>query len=139
MDRIKPDFAPTSSPSASQAPSAPTVRGSTVSGRSPKDHKTRKKDFGLICNRAPPSSLQNYVLALLIGLPVSVAGLQTTNPPAITGVWESERCDVQERNGTRTSSKSVFVFLESECGESVSIVLLPRASFCRTVAIACVG
>ena len=58
--------------------------------------------------------LQNHVLALFIALPVSGAVLQTTNPPAITGIWESERCDVQERNGTRTSSRSVFVFLQSE-------------------------
>ncbi len=58
--------------------------------------------------------LQKYVLALFIGLPVSGTSFQTTNPPAITGIWESERCDVQERNGTRTSSRSVFVFLENE-------------------------
>jgi Adenomatosis polyposis coli down-regulated 1 len=57
--------------------------------------------------------LQNYGLALFIGLPVSGASLQTTTP-AITGIWESERCDVQERNGTRMSSRSVFVFLEKE-------------------------
>ena len=54
------------------------------------------------------------MLAFFIGLPVSGASVQTTNLPAITGIWESERCDVQERNGTRTSSRSVFVFLESE-------------------------
>jgi len=58
--------------------------------------------------------LQYCMLAFFIGLPVSGTGLQKTNPPAITGIWESERCDVQERNGTRTSSRSVFVFLESE-------------------------
>ena len=58
--------------------------------------------------------LQKYVLALFIGLPVSGTSFQTTNPPAITGIWESERCDRQERNGTRTSSRSVFVFLENE-------------------------
>jgi hypothetical protein len=58
--------------------------------------------------------LQKYVLVLVIGLRVSGTSFQTTNPPAITGIWESERCDVQERNGTRTSSRSVFVFLENE-------------------------
>jgi hypothetical protein len=58
--------------------------------------------------------LHNYVLALFIGLPVSGAAVETTDPPAITGIWQSERCEVQERNGARTSSRSVFVFLESE-------------------------
>lgn len=57
--------------------------------------------------------LQDYILALFIGLLVSGASPQT-NPPAMMGIWQSERCDVQERNATRTSSRSVFVFLESE-------------------------
>jgi hypothetical protein len=30
------------------------------------------------------------------------------------GVWESERCVVQERGGTRTGSKSIFIFLEHD-------------------------
>jgi len=58
--------------------------------------------------------LQDYVLALLVGLPVSGTSFQSASPPVITGIWESERCDVQERNGTRTSSRSMFVFLENE-------------------------
>jgi hypothetical protein len=33
---------------------------------------------------------------------------------SIAGIWESERCDVQERNGKQTSSTSVFVFLDGE-------------------------
>jgi Adenomatosis polyposis coli down-regulated 1 len=33
---------------------------------------------------------------------------------SITGIWESERCVVQERNGMRTSSRSTFVFLDGE-------------------------
>jgi hypothetical protein len=54
------------------------------------------------------------VLGLFIGLLVSGAGTQTTSHPAITGIWESDRCIVQERDGVRTSSKSVFVFLDRE-------------------------
>jgi Adenomatosis polyposis coli down-regulated 1 len=34
--------------------------------------------------------------------------------PAVLGVWESDRCVVQERGGARTGSKSVFIFLERE-------------------------
>src|SRR5262245_21568804 len=33
---------------------------------------------------------------------------------SIAGIWESERCEVQERNGRQTSSRSVFVFLDFE-------------------------
>ena len=58
--------------------------------------------------------LHHYVLALFIAVPVSGAPVETTDPPAITGIWQSQRCEVHERNGTQTSSRSVFVFLESE-------------------------
>jgi hypothetical protein len=34
----------------------------------------------------------------------------------IIGFWDSEECVVQERDGTRTSSKSAFVFLGREWG-----------------------
>jgi hypothetical protein len=33
---------------------------------------------------------------------------------SIAGIWESERCEVQEPNGKQTSSRSVFVFLDGE-------------------------
>jgi Adenomatosis polyposis coli down-regulated 1 len=58
--------------------------------------------------------LQNYALALFTGSAGLRGRSSNDEPPAITGIWESERCDVQEQNGTRTSSWSVFVFLESE-------------------------
>jgi Adenomatosis polyposis coli down-regulated 1 len=48
---------------------------------------------------------------------VSGASLQTTSQPtaiSIAGVWESDHCVIQERNGIRTSSRSLFVFLERE-------------------------
>jgi hypothetical protein len=53
------------------------------------------------------------------GMLVSGNSLQTTSQPtitaiSITGIWESEHCVVQERNGMRTSSRSTFVFLDSE-------------------------
>jgi Adenomatosis polyposis coli down-regulated 1 len=54
------------------------------------------------------------ILGLLVSVVVAGANLQKTNPPTITGIWESERCVVQERDGARTSSKSVFAFLDSE-------------------------
>jgi len=67
------------------------------------------------------------VMHLLLGLLgpfvagalLSGADLQTTSqsmPAAlsIAGIWESERCVVQERDGVRTSSRSLFVFLERE-------------------------
>jgi hypothetical protein len=54
------------------------------------------------------------VLALLI----SAMGFGLLVPlqaaPAVIGVWESESCVVQERGGGRTSSRSVFTFLERE-------------------------
>jgi hypothetical protein len=53
------------------------------------------------------------------GMLVSGASLQTTNQPTMTaisiaGIWESDRCVIQERDGIRTSSRSLFVFLERE-------------------------
>jgi Adenomatosis polyposis coli down-regulated 1 len=68
------------------------------------------------------------VLALLLGTMVSglAAQLKTTptaGVPAarvvrggveVMGFWDSEACVVQERDGTRTSSKSAFVFLSRE-------------------------
>jgi hypothetical protein len=68
------------------------------------------------------------VLALLIGAIVSgLTALTTTiadilaapvvrDGVEVIGVWESESCVVQERDGTRTSSKSTFVFLGREWG-----------------------
>jgi hypothetical protein len=68
------------------------------------------------------------VLALLIGTMFSgLAALTTTladilaapvvrDGVEVIGVWESESCVVQERDGTRTSSKSTFVFLGREWG-----------------------
>jgi hypothetical protein len=55
-----------------------------------------------------------HVLAMGAGLLLSSVNLQTTNPPALTGIWKSERCVIQERAGTRTSSRSRFVFLDDE-------------------------
>jgi Adenomatosis polyposis coli down-regulated 1 len=64
--------------------------------------------------------LIQHVLGVVIGgLVLSGANFQRTSqssipPITIAGIWESERCEVQERNGGRTSSKSVFVFLDEE-------------------------
>jgi hypothetical protein len=51
------------------------------------------------------------LLALGFGVMLSGLAAQPRVAPAVLGVWESERCVVQERGGIRTSSKSVFVFL----------------------------
>jgi hypothetical protein len=53
------------------------------------------------------------------GMLVQSADGHTTSQSTITamsiaGIWESERCVVQERDGIRTGSISLFVFLESE-------------------------
>jgi hypothetical protein len=56
----------------------------------------------------------HLVLGSIAALLVSGANLPTTRQLAIGGIWQSDRCVVQERNGIRTSSKSIFVFLESE-------------------------
>ena len=56
----------------------------------------------------------HHMLAMGAGFLLSSANLQTANPPALTGIWESERCVIQERAGTRTSSRSTFVFLDDE-------------------------
>jgi Adenomatosis polyposis coli down-regulated 1 len=64
--------------------------------------------------------LIHYVLGIFVGgLVPSGINVQTPSQSSITaisiaGIWESERCDVQERSGSQTSSRSVFVFLESE-------------------------
>src|SRR5262245_16379302 len=54
------------------------------------------------------------VLALLISAMGFDLSVQPQAAPAVIGVWESESCVVQERGGGRTSSKSVFTFLERE-------------------------
>jgi hypothetical protein len=56
----------------------------------------------------------HLVLGSIAALLVLGANLPTTRQPALGGIWQSDRCVVQERNGIRTSSKSIFVFLESE-------------------------
>jgi Adenomatosis polyposis coli down-regulated 1 len=62
----------------------------------------------------------SYVVGLVVsGIVVSGANQPTTSRSTITaisiaGIWETERCVVQERNGTRTSSRSIFVFLDTE-------------------------
>jgi hypothetical protein len=53
------------------------------------------------------------------GLLVSGLNFQGTSQSSITaisiaGIWESAPCVVQERNGVRTGSRSVFVFLDAE-------------------------
>jgi hypothetical protein len=64
--------------------------------------------------------LIQQVLAVFVGGLVLV-GANFQNPSqsstaaiSIAGIWESERCDVQERDGRKTSSRSVFVFLDDE-------------------------
>jgi hypothetical protein len=54
------------------------------------------------------------LLALLIGTLVSDLAAQPSTTPKVIGFWESETCVVQEREGTRTSSKSAFAFLDRE-------------------------
>jgi hypothetical protein len=44
--------------------------------------------------------------------PVSAADLRTTLP----GFWEHERCQVQERDGRRTGSRSLFAIFDREWG-----------------------
>jgi Adenomatosis polyposis coli down-regulated 1 len=64
--------------------------------------------------------LIHHVLGVFVGgLVLSGANFQNTSQSSITaisiaGIWESERCEVQERNGKKTSSTSVFVFLDGE-------------------------
>jgi Adenomatosis polyposis coli down-regulated 1 len=64
--------------------------------------------------------LIHHVLGVFVGgLVLSGATFQNTSQSSITaisiaGIWESERCDVQDRNGRQTSSRSVFVFLDDE-------------------------
>jgi hypothetical protein len=56
----------------------------------------------------------HHVVGFFVGTLVSGLYLQTTSLPAVTGIWESDRCVVQERNGVRTGSRSLFVFLDSD-------------------------
>src|SRR5262245_33525347 len=60
-----------------------------------------------------------HVLAVFVGgLVISGVNFQSPSQSSIAasmaGIWETERCDVQERNGRQTSSRSVFVFLVAE-------------------------
>jgi hypothetical protein len=64
--------------------------------------------------------LIHQVLGVFVcGLVLAGAHFQNATQSSITaisiaGIWESERCDVQDRNGRKTSSKSIFVFLDGE-------------------------
>jgi hypothetical protein len=51
---------------------------------------------------------------LMIVTKVPGFAAQSQPPPDLMGLWESETCAVQEREGSRTSSKSTFVFLGRE-------------------------
>jgi hypothetical protein len=51
---------------------------------------------------------------VLLGVNFQNTSQSSTAAISIAGIWESERCDVQERNGRKTSSRSVFVFLDDE-------------------------
>ena len=56
-----------------------------------------------------------FVGSLMIsGVYDKAASQSSITALSIAGIWESERCIVQERNGVRTGSKSVFVFLDEE-------------------------
>jgi hypothetical protein len=48
------------------------------------------------------------------GVNVQTIGQSTITATSIAGIWETERCIVQERNGVRTSSRSTFAFLDTE-------------------------
>lgn len=50
--------------------------------------------------------------AMLLARPLPSPPTERYLPPDITGIWETERCVVDER--ARTSSKSLFVFLGRE-------------------------
>ena len=62
----------------------------------------------------------HVVLGLfMVGTLIAGRHIQTTiqspmTAASIAGIWENERCVIQERNELRTSSRSVFVFLDSE-------------------------
>jgi len=58
--------------------------------------------------------LMSTAFAVLISATVPGIAAQPRTMPALMGVWESERCVEQERGGARTSSKSVFIFLDGE-------------------------
>ncbi len=61
--------------------------------------------FALLASVAAPGSATS---------PATAAGQNAAAAPVLTGIWETERCVVQEREGSRTSSKSMFVFLARE-------------------------
>ena len=55
------------------------------------------------------------VVALVMIVPMAPhLATQSKPAPAVVGLWESETCVVQDRDGNRTSSKSTFVFLGRE-------------------------
>jgi hypothetical protein len=64
--------------------------------------------------------LIQHILGIFVGgLVLSGVNFHNTSQSSITaisiaGIWENERCDVQERNGRQSSSSSVFVFLDGE-------------------------
>src|SRR5262245_25784080 len=54
------------------------------------------------------------LLTISVGSMLSGPAVQPVAPLEILGVWETERCQVQARGDVRTSSKSVFVFLDRD-------------------------
>jgi Adenomatosis polyposis coli down-regulated 1 len=62
----------------------------------------------------------SYVFGLLVsglvasGVNVQTSGQSTITATSVSGIWETERCVVEERNGIRTRSRSTFVFLDTE-------------------------
>jgi Adenomatosis polyposis coli down-regulated 1 len=61
--------------------------------------------------------LIHHVLAVFVGSLMLSGNVQNTSQitaMSIAGIWETERCDVQEQNGRQASSKSLFVFLDGE-------------------------
>ena len=58
-------------------------------------------------------------MILIAGLcPVTVVAQQSPDVASVSlrGFWEHERCQVQERDGQRTSSRSLFAIFEREWG-----------------------
>jgi hypothetical protein len=56
----------------------------------------------------------SIVALVMIVMTAPHLATQSTPAPAVIGLWESETCVVQDRDGNRTSSKSTFVFLDRE-------------------------
>ncbi len=69
--------------------------------------------FALLASVAAPGSATTAATAPGSATAIA-AGQSAAAAPVLTGIWESERCAVQEREGSRTSSKSLFVFLARE-------------------------